>query len=409
MVLKVTVSPELIKGSVDEGYGKVADAFRANFTAGREVGAAVAVYRDGAKVVDLWGGYRNGVTKTPWQHDTVVNMYSTTKGIASLAVAVAASRGLISYDAKVAEYWPEFAQAGKAEVTVRQLLSHQAGLPALDAPLRLADLTDLKKLSAVLAAQAPAWLPGTRHGYHALTLGWYESELIRHADPAARTLGRFFADEVAAPLNLDLYIGLPASVDRDRVAHLHGWPRAEALLHLNTMPTRFAMSLLNPFSLGSKSVNIPNDVDVMKDFNSDEVRRVEMPAANGIGTARSVAKAYGCAATGGSELGLTPGTLEALTQSAVEPSGGVRDRVLHVDSAFSLGYCKPVPHFRFGSTDKAFGTPGYGGSFGFADPDTGVGFGYVMNRLGFHLWSDPRELALRQALFRDVLGVRPQV
>ncbi len=408
MVLKVTVSPDLIGGDVDEGYGKVADAFRANFAAGREVGAAVAVYRNGAKVVDLWGGYRNGISKAPWRHDTVVNMYSTTKGVASLAVAVAASRGLITYDAKVADYWPEFAQAGKSEVTVRQLLSHQAGLPALDAPLRLADLSDPDKLSAVLAAQAPAWPAGTRHGYHTLTLGWYESELIRHADPAGRTLGRFFADEVAAPLKLDLHIGLPASVDRDRVAYLHGWPRAEALLHLNTMPARFALSLLNPVSLASKSVNIPNDVDVMNDFNRDEVRTVEMPAANGIGPARSVAKAYGSAATGGHELGLTSDARDALTHSAVIPTGGTRDKVLHVDSAFSLGYCKPVSHFAFGSSDKAFGTPGYGGSFGFADPDTGVGFAYVMNRLGFHLWSDPRELALRQALFRDVLGVRPQ-
>ncbi|MGH3971542.1 MAG: serine hydrolase domain-containing protein, partial [Mycobacterium sp.] len=207
MVLKVTVSPDLIGGSVDEGYGKVADAFRANFTDRREVGAAIAVYRDGVKVVDLWGGYRNGLTNAPWQQDTMVNMFSTTKGIASLAVAGAASRGLISYDAKVTDYWPEFGQAGKAEVTVRQLLSHQAGLPALDAPLRLADLRDVETLSAVLAAQAPAWPPGTRHGYHALTLGWYESELIRHADPAGRTLGRFFADEVAAPLGLELHIG----------------------------------------------------------------------------------------------------------------------------------------------------------------------------------------------------------
>jgi len=166
--------------------------------------------------------------------------------------------------------------------------------------------------------------------------------------------------------------------------------------------------LLNPVSLASKSVNIPNDVDVMNDFNRDEVRTVEMPAANGIGPARSVAKAYGSAATGGHELGLTSDARDALTHSAVIPTGGTRDKVLHVDSAFSLGYCKPVSHFAFGSSDKAFGTPGYGGSFGFADPDTGVGFAYVMNRLGFHLWSDPRELALRQALFRDVLGVRPQ-
>jgi CubicO group peptidase (beta-lactamase class C family) len=408
MIHKVAAPTDLIEGDVDEGYGKIADAFRANFAAHRDVGAAVAVYRHGVKVVDMWGGYRNGFTKTPWQHDTVVNMFSTTKGVASLAVSVAASRGLISYDAKVADYWPEFAQAGKAEVTVRQLLSHQAGLSALDAPLLLADLTDQDTLSAALAAQAPAWPPGSRHGYHALTLGWYESELIRHTDPAGRTLGQFFADEVAAPLGLDLYIGLPASVDRDRVAHLHGWPRAEALLHLNAMPPRLALALLNPRSLTGRSVNLPNDVDAMRDYNREDIRTVEIPAANGIGTARAVAKAYGCAATGGHELGLTADTLDALTKSAVTPTGGIRDKVLHVNSLFSLGYCKPVPHFNFGSSDRAFGTPGLGGSFGFADPDTGVGFAYVMNRLGFHLWSDPRELPLRQALFRDVLGARPQ-
>jgi CubicO group peptidase (beta-lactamase class C family) len=405
---KVAVSPDLVEGDADQGYGKVADAFRANFAEHRDVGAAVAVYRDGVKVVDMWGGYRNGFTKAPWEHDTMVNMFSTTKGIASLAVSVAASRGLISYDAKVTDYWPEFTQAGKAEVTVRQLLSHQAGLSALDASLLLADLTDQETLSAALAAQAPAWPPGSRHGYHALTLGWYESELIRHTDPAGRTLGQFFADEVAAPLGLDLYIGLPATVDRDRVAHLHGWPRAEALLHLNAMPPRLTLSLLNPRSLTARTVNLPNDVDAMRDYNREDIRTVEIPAANGIGTARAVAKAYGSAATGGRELGLTADTLDALTKSAVTPTGGIRDKVLHVDSLFSLGYCKPVPHFRFGSSDRAFGTPGLGGSFGFADPDTGVGFAYVMNRLGFHLWSDPRELLLRQALFRDVLGARPQ-
>src|SRR5258705_13504936 len=172
MAQKIKICPDLIGGGVDEGYGKVADVFRRNLRSGQEVGAAVAVYRDGRKVVDLWGGFRNGHTQAPWQQDTLVNVFSTTKGVASLAIAVAASRGLIDYDAKVADYWPEFAQAGKAEVTVRQLLSHQAGLSALDAPLLLADLTDQETLSAALAAQAPAWPPGSRHGYHALTLGW---------------------------------------------------------------------------------------------------------------------------------------------------------------------------------------------------------------------------------------------
>ena len=238
MVLKVKVSPDLIAGDVDVGYGKVADVFRRNLTSGQEVGAAVAVYREGVKVVDLWGGFRNGITKAPWEEDTLALMFSTTKGASALAVAVAASQGLISYDARVADYWPEFAQASKGPITVRQMLSHQAGLPVIDPPPTLDDVSDPAKLSAMLAAQAPAWTPGSRHGYHAVTLGWYESELIRHADPAGRSLGQFFADEVAKPLGLDFHIGLPASVDRDRVAHLHCWSQAEMLLHLNVMPIR---------------------------------------------------------------------------------------------------------------------------------------------------------------------------
>jgi CubicO group peptidase (beta-lactamase class C family) len=408
MAQKVKVSPDLIGGDVDEGYGKVADVFRRNFSSGREVGAAVAVYRDGRKVVDLWGGFRNGITQAPWERDTLVNVFSTTKGVASLAVAVAASQGLISYDAKVADYWPEFAQGGKDAISVRQLLSHQAGLPVVRPPLTLDELADPAKMSAKLAAQTPAWTPGTRHGYHAFTLGWYEGELIRRADPAGRSLGQFFAEEIAEPLGLDFYIGLPASVDRNRVARLHGWPQAMALLHLNTMPPRFVAALFNPFGLTARSITIAKGIKGAEEFNREELRVVEMPAANGTGDARSVAKLYGSAATGGSEIGLTPSTLDALKKPATPPTNGLRDKVLHVDTTFSLGLGKPAPLAVFGSSDNAFGTPGAGGSFGFADPDTGIGYGYVMNRLGFHLVSDPRELALRNALFHDILGTRPQ-
>jgi CubicO group peptidase (beta-lactamase class C family) len=342
------------------------------------------------------GGYRDGATRAPWQRDTIVNVYSTTKGVASLAIAVAASRGLIDYDARVADYWPEFAQAGKGGITVRQLLSHQAGLPALDPVPKLRDVADTERLSAILAAQAPAWPPGTRHGYHAVTLGWYESELIRHADPAGRTLGRYFADEVATPLGLDFYIGLPDSVDRGRVAWVHDWKPAEMLLHLNLMPARFALGLMNPRSLASRSLFVPASISRTGDMaNREDCRVVEIPASNGIGTARSVARLYGSAATGGVELGLDATTLGHLTAPPVLPSGGRRDVVLSVDTTFSLGFWKPKPEFQFGSTDRAFGTPGVGGSF-------------VMNRMGFHGWGDPRELALRHALIRDTLGGRPQ-
>jgi CubicO group peptidase (beta-lactamase class C family) len=361
MARKVNGSPDLIGGDVDEGYGKVADEFRNNLSSGQEVGAAVAVYRDGRKVVDLWGGFRNGITQAPWEQDTLVNVFSTTKGVASLAVAVAASRGFISYEAKVADYWPEFAQGGKDAITVRQLLSHQAGLPAIDPPLTLGDLADPARMSVKLAAQAPAWTPGTRHGYHTVTLGWYEGELIRRADPAGRSLGQFFAEEMAKPLGLDFYIGLPAEVDRNRVAHLHAWSPAKLLLHLNTMPLGFVAALLNPFSLTARSTIIAKEIKDFANFNRDDLRVVEMPASNGIGTARAVANLYGSAATGGSEIGLTPSTLAALQKPALPPTNGVRDKVLHVDTSFSLGFMKPVPVCVFGSSDNAFGTPGIGG------------------------------------------------
>lgn len=396
-------------GDADEGYGKVVDAFRRNLSSGKEIGAAVAVYRDGRKVVDLWGGYRNGKTRAPWEQNTLVNVFSTTKGVASLAVAVAASRGLIDYDAKVADYWPEFAQGGKAQITVRQLLSHQAGLAAITPPLTLADIADPEKLSARIAGQTPAWPPGTRYGYHAVTLGWYQSALIHRVDPQGRTLGRFFADEVAAPLDLDFYIGLPESVDRTRVALLDPVTRTEMLLHLHTMPPKFVAGLFNPRSLTARAFLIAAGIKEAGDFNRDDVRIPEMPSVNGTGTASSIAKLYGSAATGDSKLGLSQPVRDALEGPAVMPSGGSRDRIMHLDASFSLGFGKPTSKFVFGSTGRAFGWNGLGGSFGFADPDTGIGFGYVMNKLGYHPHSDPRELALRQALFRDVLGARTQI
>lgn len=401
------MSPELVNGDVDEGYGKVADAFRRNLTSGQEVGAAFAVYREGRKVVDVWGGLRNGNTKAPWQQDTLVNVFSTTKGVAALAVAVAVSRGLLSYDAAVADYWPEFAQAGKGAITVRQLLAHQAGLSAIKPLLRLSDLAEPTALSAKIAAQPPAWAPGTRHGYHALTLGWYQRELIRRVDPGGRTFGRFFAEEIAEPLGLDFYIGLPTSVLRDRVAHLHPFSRAKALLQV---PPGMALASFNPYSLTTRSCMVAKGVNGAEpaNFNREEVRILEIPSANGTGDARSVAKLYGSAAAGGADFGLTPATFDVLTAPAIPPTGGLRDLVLHVDISYSLGLCRPIPGAAvFGSSDRAFGTPGLGGSFGFADPESGIGYAYVMNKLGAHP-VDPREFALRKALFEDVLGARPQ-
>src|SRR5262249_13273453 len=288
------------------------------------------------------------------------------------------------------------------------LLGHQAGLVAVKPPLTLSEIADPAKLSAKIAMQAPEWTPGTRHGYHAVTLGWYESELIRHVDPQERTLGRFFAEEIAGPLETDFYIGLPAWVDRNRVARLETFSKTALLRHPNAMPPRFTAAMFNPSSLAARALVIAVGVTEADAFNRDELRTVQIPAGNGTGNARSIANLYGRAATRGSALGLSSGVCDALEGPAVPPTGRLRDKVLQLHTSYSLGFGKPTSQFVFGSSGKAFGWPGAGGSFGFADPDTGIGFGYVMNKMGIHGFSDPRELALRQALFRDVLGARTQ-
>jgi CubicO group peptidase (beta-lactamase class C family) len=394
-----------IHGDVAPGFERVADEFRRNFAERHELGAACAVYHRGEKVVDLWGGHRDRAGRRPWEEDTLVVVYSTSKGMAAATVALAHSRGLLDYDERVATYWPEFAENGKADVTVRQLLAHEAGLAAVDRPLTAKLLADPDAVAAAIAPQRPAWTPGTRHGYHALSLGFYEGELIRRVDPQGRTLGRFFQDEIAAPLGIEFYFGVPASVPDDRIAQVKAYRRAEVLLHIGPMPGAMILGFARRSSLtyrafGNPALRGPADLD------RPEYRAVEMPAATGVGQARAVARVYGDLAAGGTELGFEAHTLQELAAPAVQPSGGARDLVLRVEAAFSLGFLKPSPLFAFGSSERAFGHTGAGGSFGFADPDTELGFAYAPNKLGFHLRDDPREKSLRDAAYRAV-GERP--
>jgi CubicO group peptidase (beta-lactamase class C family) len=251
----------------------------------------------------------------------------------------------------------------------------------------------------VISRQRPAWEPGTRHGYHGISLGWYEGELIRRVDPKRRSIGEFFRDEVADPLDLEFYIGVPPGVPGSHIADVKAFHPLQMLFHLNTMPPGMVLALLNPRSLTSRSLNHMK-LRSPGDLNKPEFRAVEVPAGGGVGQVRSIAKAYGVFATGGEDLGISQEAMEALTTPAVAPSRGTRDMVLHTDTRFSSGYMKPFPAFDFGTTGKAFGTPGLGVSFGYADPDVGVGFAYAPNKLGFYMWNDPREKALRDALHR---------
>ena len=387
----------VVRGTVKPGYEAVRDVFEENFRSRDEVGAAVAVVVRNELVVDLWGGMADPRQKRPWKEDTLVNMFSTTKGVSALATAHAHSRGLFDYDERVCTYWPEFGQNGKEDITVRTLLSHQAGLCAIDAPLRFETLSDPDAMADALAKQAPAWTPGTKHGYHGISLGWYESELIRRTDPKRRTIGRYFADEIAAPLALDFHIGLPDDVDEDRLARIMGdWYRVKMIFHLRTLPGDFVRSFLDPRSLTARTFGNPKMLGIPARYNDRAIRRLELPASNGTGTARSVAQVYGELASGGTRLGIGVDTLAALHTPASAPADGCFDEVLRTDTSFSLGCCKPWPGFEFGSP-KAFGTMGAGGSMGLADPELELGFCYAMNRMGFHLVDDPREKTLRDA------------
>lgn len=391
--------PTAVHGFTAPGFEPVRAVFEQNFRDRREVGAACAAYLHGEKVVDLWGGLADRTTGQPWAEDTLVLVFSTTKGMSSMALAVAHARGLLEFDAPVARYWPEFAAAGKAAITVRQLLSHQAGLAAIDAPIDLPTLADPDRLAAALAAQPPSWPPGEHHGYHGVTLGFYESELVRRVDPQHRTLGRFFADEVAAPLGLEFYIGLPDHVDRQRIARLLGDHYALRMLgNLHKLPPAFVFAFMNPWSITHRAFSNPAALGQPHAYNTEPLRRLELPAANGIGQVRSIAKAYGELAIGAPTLGLPPATLRAFEQAAHAPARGSFDLVLRRPTSFSLGYTKPFPGLTFGSDGRAYGTTGAGGSFGYADPSLGLGFAYAMNRMDFYLFEDPREVALSEAV-----------
>jgi CubicO group peptidase (beta-lactamase class C family) len=389
----------VISGSVAPGFEEVREEFKRNFVDRGELGAAVAAYAGGEKVVDLWGGYRDARRQERWEEDTLVLVYSSSKGMSAIAIALAHSRGLLDYDERVAVYWPEFAQNGKGAITVRQLLAHQAGLSGLDARLSARVLGDLDAMAEALAAQKPGWTPGTRQGYHALTIGWYESELIRRVDPQRRSLGRFFADEVAAPLGLEFYIGLPDDVPSSRVASIKGASIPSMLAHVRTMPALMMASFLRRDSHTAKAFMNP-PMRGPADLDRPEYRAVEIPAGGGIGQVRSIARAYADMAMGGPELGLSAETLGELTAPPRPPSGPKRDLVLFVPAAYSLGFVRPSEGFTFGRGPRSFGHPGAGGSFGFADPDAEVGFAYAPNRLGHHLRDDPREKSLRDALYR---------
>ena len=393
--MAAVLSP-VVEGHVARGFEPVRDAFEENFVRRGELGGACCAYRSGEKLVDLWGGVRNKQTGDPWQFDTMVVVHSATKGLAAMTLAIAHSRGWLDYEERVATYWPEFAQCGKEGITVRQLLAHQAGLFAFDEPVDRATVQDLDRLAQVMARQRPAWQPGTRQAYHALTLGFYEGEIIRRVDPAHRTLGRFFHEEIAVPLGEEVFIGLPDEIPNARLAVLSSPGRIARLVGL---PLRLTIDGLNHRSNIYRALVVNPGASVYLDDDRIYVRNLEVPSGNGVGTARAIAHAYGVFASGGRELGLRQPTLDLLAAPAVPPSLGFYDECMKAHGVeFSLGFMKSCPEIRFGGA-RSYGSPGAGGAMGFADPDAGIGYGYVTSQMGTTLTGDPRDVALRDALY----------
>ncbi|MBK6017910.1 serine hydrolase domain-containing protein [Streptomyces sp. MBT53] len=366
-----------IDGEVEAGFEPVREVFEANFSQHGDIGAAVCVYQHGRPVVDLWGGIADPETGRPWTRDTLQLVYSATKGATATAAHMLAQRGELDLDAPVAKYWPEFAANGKADIPVRWLLSHQAGLIALDQPVPLDEALAWHPMAAALAAQRPQWTPGTAHGYHGRTWGWLVGEVIRRV--SGLTPGRFFADEIAAPLGLDFFIGLPAR-ERDRVSRM---VYQRPAVDLTTVPVESVPEELreqvaawrDPDSFSNRAYAVTDPTEI--DFDSPVVQAAELPASNGIGTAHGLARMY--AALIGEVDGvrlLTPETLEAATR---EQAGG-KDQVMLIPSRFSSGYMLPTETNPM-TGPNAFGHTGRGGSLGFADLEHGIAFGYVMNNI----------------------------
>jgi CubicO group peptidase (beta-lactamase class C family) len=383
-----TSTPE-IHGTCPPRYARVREAFAKGFAARGEIGASVAVSVEGEPVVELWAGHADPARTRPWKRDTLVHLYSVTKGMTALCAHRLIEAGLLDLDAPVARYWPEFAAAGKETISVDWLLSHRAGLSALRTLLPPETLYDWDAMCSALAAEAPVLPPG-RLGYHPLTYGWLVGELVRRVD--GRSVGRYFREEIAAPLGLDLQIGL-APADDARTADitmLEPPPEMAAAFADIGDPAELpllALAFANPLGTG--------------DHNCTAPRRAEIPAINGHGTAAALARVYGALACGGEVDGVRVLSPEAIARASAVRAEAV-DALFGMPLRLGLGFwiSQPeVPGLAFGPHEGAFGHPGAGGSLGFADPEARLGFGYVCNRMGSEVVIDARPQALIDALY----------
>jgi CubicO group peptidase (beta-lactamase class C family) len=375
-----------VDGYVATEFEPVLDAFAQNFDERGEVGAAVSIYLDGRPVVDLWGGLADATNGGRWKEDTLVLVYSATKGVTATCANLLMQQGHLDPEARVASIWPEFAANGKGAVTVGQVMSHQTGLPYVEGEFSLEEVLRWDPMVDALAAQKPIWEPGTKHGYHMRTYGWLVGEIIRRADPQHRSVGTFWRDEIADGLGIDFWIGLPEQLE-PRVARLVP-PKVD--LRDALAPFGDDLLLARVFSNPGGHFNY----DEM--WNSRQLHAPELPSSNGIGSARGLARLYAsCVSDVDGRRTLNE---SSVARAAAERACG-KDEVLMVESCYGLGY---MLGNSFGAANPrtAFGHGGAGGSLTFADPATGLAFAYVMNDLRFDMNGDPRSEMLVRAAYR---------
>ncbi|MBN9579207.1 MAG: beta-lactamase family protein, partial [Alphaproteobacteria bacterium] len=369
----------------DDAFQPVRDAFAGNFAERGEPGAAFALSLNGRVVVDLWGGWADRAQTRPWARDTIVNFFSVSKALSAIVAMRLVEQGALHLDAPVRALWPEFAQAGKEMVTLRHMLSHQAGLPALREVLPDGAMLDWNRMTAALAAQAPWWQPGTAHGYHVNTYGFLVGEMVRRA--VGKTLGTMLRDEIARPLGADVFIGLPEA-EHGRVAEFL-WPEGGLKPLLGTDDAMAEMR--------AKAYWNPPGISGAGWVNSRAWRLAEIPSTNGHGNARGVARVYAALANRGTIDGVQILSSETLRLATQEQSNGT-DLVTQRPSRFALGFQLTQVERPLGPNAGAFGHFGAGGSLGFCDPETGVAFGYVTNDMGPR-WQNPRNRALIDAVY----------
>jgi CubicO group peptidase (beta-lactamase class C family) len=378
-----------VQGACDPRFARVRKTFEESFANG-ELGAAVSVVIDGESVVDLWGGFADEAQTRPWERDTIVNVYSTTKGMTAICANRLIDEGRLDIDKPVAHYWPEFAQKGKDQIPVRQLLCHRAGVVAISKQLPSDKRYDWDEMATALAEQEPFWEPGTRHGYHAMTFGNLVGEVVRRID--GRSLGTYWREEVSEPLGLDFHIGFGPELD-PRVADMIPAKPVEG------QPDMLQMLAQNPDSLAAKV--FANDGGGFA-VNTREWRAAELPAGNGHGTARGLARVYGALARGGEIDGVRVLSPEGIERANTEQVHGEDAVLTPLHTRFGLGFMMTQPMIPFGPNPRSFGHPGAGGSIAFADPDTRLGFGYVMNQMQLGITGGSHGFNLIAALYEDL-------